>query len=143
MPLAGDIIRASDLGSDPWAAYTPTWTASTTNPTLGNGTLTGAWTQIGATVHFRIVLTFGSTTNVGSGTYTWTLPTAAADTQSCVGKANIRDDSAGANRTRSCRNATATTTLLQDEAGATVTQAAPFAWATGDTIVISGNYEAA
>ena len=58
-------------------AYTPTWTASTTNPTIGNGTITGEWWTIGNKfLHVVITITLGSTTTVGSGNYSIGLPAA-------------------------------------------------------------------
>lgn len=57
-----------------WTSYTPTWTAGTTNPTLGNGTLIGRYSRVGRMITFHINLTIGSTTNLGSGSYAWALP---------------------------------------------------------------------
>src|ERR1044071_1955961 len=53
--------------SDPWDSYTPTWTNSTTNPTIGNGTLSGAYIQVGKFVVFRVSIGMGSTTTFGTG----------------------------------------------------------------------------
>ena len=61
----GTKIGAGTDVSGAWVAYTPTWSASVTAPSLGNGTLTGYYQQIGKTIHFRITLAFGSTTNKG------------------------------------------------------------------------------
>ena len=61
-----------------WAAYTPVLTASTTNPTLGNGTILGRYMQIGKTVWCSVRLAWGSTSTVGSGIYRITLPVTAA-----------------------------------------------------------------
>ena len=69
---------ALDTEGSEWTAYTPAWAASTTDPALGNGTLTGAWTQIGKTVHWRLRLAAGSTTTFGAGYYQFTLPVAAS-----------------------------------------------------------------
>lgn len=74
-------IKKTMVGTDSswaWTSYTPTWTASTSNPTLGNGTLTGSYVQIGKTVTAQVTLTFGSTTTLGSGVYRWSLPVTAA-----------------------------------------------------------------
>ncbi|MEU2062911.1 hypothetical protein [Streptomyces sp. NPDC013455] len=73
-----------------WTAYTPVWTASTTNPVLGNGTLTGRYMKFGRTVVCHINLTTGSTTTYGSGNYNWTLPFQAANAgASIVGTAHL------------------------------------------------------
>ena len=57
-----------------WTSYTPSWTATTTNPTVGNGTLIGRYQKIGRTVIFHVNLICGSTTTYGSGSYNFTLP---------------------------------------------------------------------
>ncbi|MFG2589044.1 hypothetical protein [Streptomyces sp. NPDC048438] len=61
---------------DAWTVYTPTWTAST-DPVLGNGTLTGRYLKIGRTVQVSVLLTCGSTTTYGSGAWNFGLPFAA------------------------------------------------------------------
>ena len=55
-------------------AYTPIWTASTTNPTLGNGTLVGSYIKLEQLCWMEVHLTFGSTTNAGVGVYAFTAP---------------------------------------------------------------------
>jgi hypothetical protein len=62
-----------------WTSYTPTWTGSGSNPSLGNGTLTGRYSKVGRTVTVHINLIPGSTTTYGSGNYNWLLPFAAAN----------------------------------------------------------------
>ncbi|MHB9862195.1 hypothetical protein [Streptomyces sp. YIM S03343] len=61
-----------------WTPYTPAWTATTTNPVIGNGTLTGRYMKIGRNVLCNINLVAGSTTTFGSGNYSFSLPVAAA-----------------------------------------------------------------
>lgn len=63
-----------------WTAYTPVWTAATTNPSLGNGTLTGQYMKIGRTCHVMIKLVMGSTTTYGSGSWRISLPFQASGT---------------------------------------------------------------
>jgi hypothetical protein len=75
---AGVGISGTDITAA-WPSYTPAWTASTTNPALGNGTLIGRYMRIGKTVHVSITLTVGSSTNVGSGTYLFSLPFTSAN----------------------------------------------------------------
>lgn len=58
-----------------WASYTPVWTGSVTNPTIGsNGSITGAYCQIGKTVFLRFAITFGSNTTYGSGYWRISVP---------------------------------------------------------------------
>ena len=61
-----------------WQAYTVSWTATTTNPSIGNGTLVGRYTQIGKTIMGNILLICGSTTTFGSGYWIFSLPKVSA-----------------------------------------------------------------
>lgn len=55
-----------------WISYTPVWTEKTgTQPSLGNGTLTGLYYQQAKYVIARIVLTAGTTTTFGNSGSTW------------------------------------------------------------------------
>ncbi|WP_051486251.1 hypothetical protein [Nocardioides sp. J54] len=152
---AGSVLTAAQLNAqlrdnmkaigDPWTPYTPSWTAITTNPTIGNGTLTGAYMQAGQLVHFRIALTIGSTTNTGSGGYAFSLPVATAlPSTSCMGGGGVCfDTSAAARRFRFLYVTDASRIRLMDADGAIVATNVPFTWATGDTLHIAGSYEAA
>ena len=68
----------ADAATGAWVPYTPSWTASTTNPVLGNGTLVGVYAVSGKTCHAAIRLIPGSTTTFGSGTYLFGVPFTAA-----------------------------------------------------------------
>lgn len=57
-----------------WDEYTPSLTASTTNPTLGTSTITGHFRREGTTLHIRGELNVGSTFAAGSGEYRVSLP---------------------------------------------------------------------
>ena len=57
-----------------WQSYTVSWTADTTNPSIGNGTLTGRYAQIGKTIMGNIFIKMGSTTTFGSGYWRFSLP---------------------------------------------------------------------
>lgn len=61
-----------------YVAYTPSWTAATANPTLGNGTLTARWTRVGGQIHVIGSLVLGSTSNGGTGVWSISLPVANA-----------------------------------------------------------------
>lgn len=52
-----------------WQTYTPAWTASTTNPTLGDGTATGRYVIANQLMHWWAEIVIGSTTTLGSGAY--------------------------------------------------------------------------
>lgn len=70
-----DIARRS---GDGWVPYTPLWTAASSNPSLGNGSLNGYY-SVGSnkTVRVKTALIYGSTTTNGSGVFYFSLPTPA------------------------------------------------------------------
>lgn len=73
-------LGRTTAGLDPaWQAYTVAWTAATTNPTLGNGVMTGRYARIGRTCHVAIRLVPGSTTAFGTGNYLFSVPFPSAD----------------------------------------------------------------
>lgn len=63
---------------DAWTPYTPAWTGQTTNPVVGNGSLTGRYMKVGRTCHVQIDLVMGSTTTYGSGGWQMSVPFQAA-----------------------------------------------------------------
>jgi hypothetical protein len=95
--VVGEVVTAALLNAEirdqflsffgAWASDTPTWTASTTNPVIGNGTLTGRYLKIGRTVHRVIDLLTGSTTTYGSGTYAFAMPATAGSATNQIGDA--------------------------------------------------------
>ena len=88
--LTVDGIVGTDLGK--WQSYTVSWTAESTNPAIGNGTLAGRYVQIGKTVICSIALIMGSTTTYGSGNWKFSLPvTAKSSGLSYLGKWVIVD----------------------------------------------------
>lgn len=107
-PAVGDLVMLTQSGNGNWLAigrlataadtawvsYTPVWTAATTNPALGNGTLVGRYQRVGRTIHLHINLTAGSTTTFGSGNYSLSLPVAAANAGcSYIGNAHLLQSS--------------------------------------------------
>lgn len=134
----------------PGTSYIPTWTASTTNPTLNNGTLVGRYWQVQKTVWFQVLLTIGSTTSIGSGAYSLSLPVQAAASglpwllagqffDSSTGiyyRGEGRIDSGGAVIARG--------TFVDGSTGPNGwSSAVPVALASSDTVAFNGMYEAA
>jgi hypothetical protein len=54
--------------------YTPVWTSSGTAPSIGNGSITGKYSQVGDMLKGQITVTTGSTTSFGSGDYYFSIP---------------------------------------------------------------------
>jgi hypothetical protein len=124
-----------------WTSYTPTLT----NVTLGTGgTLVGRYRQVGKTVDYRIEITLG-TGGAITGTATIGLPVATASTgRAPLGDAYLSDASPATFQMASPVRAFSNTGLLiVTTAGALVAAAAPWTWASGDSILISGKLEAA
>lgn len=126
-----------------WTPFTPTWTAATTNPVLGNGTLVGRSLQIGKTVYWWVRVVGGSSTTWGSGGYLWNLPIAPLNgTGSTMGSGLVANTSAGFyGRTAVCVGSN--TVALVDAAAARVGQGTPVTFASGYAIDMQGMYEAA
>ncbi|WP_406501971.1 hypothetical protein OHA04_37690 [Streptomyces sp. NBC_01590] len=87
--------RTAGAVTDPaWTSYTPVWTAATTAPSIGNGVRSGRYMLIGKTCHLAVRQASGTTTTVGAGNYSWSLPfTAAAHTVEYMGVARLSGNS--------------------------------------------------
>lgn len=57
-----------------------TWTATSVNPSIGNGSLTGNYDIVGGMLHYSVALTAGSTTTLGTGEWSFSAPIAATVT---------------------------------------------------------------
>ena len=82
-----DVLSASDLNTylrdneraiGKLTSYTPVWTASTTNPAIGNGTIQGRYIALEEWCWVSVQISVGSTTTLGSGTYSVSLPVAGS-----------------------------------------------------------------
>lgn len=120
----------------PQTTYTPTWTGSSVNPSLGNGTLIANWSRNRNMVRVNILLTIGSTTTLGTGYWIFSLPFTrdSGGNTPAVGIAQI-----------SCAGAFSTGAVVADPGAAAMTiypqsgstqvgAAVPGAWATGNRI---------
>lgn len=76
-PVAfGSFVNIEGVPSTSYISYQPVWASSGTQPTLGNGTLTGKFKIWGDTQEVHFELNGGSTTSAGTGGYTMSLPLA-------------------------------------------------------------------
>lgn len=145
MAVTGDFVRSTHALTGRWIGWTPSWTASTSNPALGNGALTGRYRQVGKTVFFNLLLVAGSTTTFGTGFWQFSLPVEAV--LGFAAACSLRDVSALTNypAVADGRPDDQPTGLLRigERTGNGVTNLAPFTWAANDTLKISGVYEAA
>ena len=140
----------NETNPTPWTVYTPAWTSSGTQPTIGTGSLSGRYTKIHTTVHFEMAITFASSTNPGTGTYTFTLPVVPAS----GGPHSAHGNAAGtvgrvplfatiATATSTFMVFAPTTTTSSTYSALTGAGLAGSAWVDTNTIRVSGTYEVA
>lgn len=136
-----------------WTAYTPTWTATTTNPSLGNGILEAKYALVGGLCTVRGNLAPGSTTTYGSGEWRFSLPFTAAtlghaDFHWCGSATAI--DRLAAWFPGQCRVASGTAyvmcispTTASGGTGGEWNATRPFTWANTDAMSFTVTYEPA
>jgi len=142
--IKGDV--ASGGGGGTYTAYTPTFQ----DITLGNGTLTARYCQIGKFVEIQIEIVFGSTTSIGGGNTRITLPvTAKTGDYGIRGMAKYGD--ANGNEYLGMLDQRSTTEMAPrfcavDSAKVInygISSTSPFTWTTNDQITLFYVYEAA
>lgn len=123
-----------------WTAYTPTLT----NMTLGNGSMSARYVQIGKTVHLQIVATFGSTTSI-SGTVSFSLPINYVNIGLPTVNSVFSDHGLTWYYGFGIMDATKVypQSFETDGSKLDVTATSPFTWTTNDGLFISTTYEAA
>jgi hypothetical protein len=129
-----------------WSSWTPTLT----NMSIGNGTMTSKYLQLGKLVFFNTLIVFGTTTSV-TGDIEISLPvTAVAPGQMPIGHALLYDDSTAtpymAQPTLVATTRFRVLSVVTSGATATTTDTTalvPFTWATSDQIRVYGFFEAA
>jgi hypothetical protein len=138
------LITGTGTSLGAWTAWTPT--LSGTGWAIGDGTLLATYCQIGKVVHFRIQITFGSTSTFGAGALTLSLPvTAAGMNGHPMAHVAYVDTSAGLTYLGTARQSTTTTIsprFGQNPDGGIFSGTA-FTWANTDIIRVVGTYEAA
>lgn len=153
----GQVLTADAASTNgiKWAAVSTggtysTWTPTRTNWTLGNGTETARYTQIGKFVHLEYKVIWGSTSSI-SGDLQISLPVTAKGTQdSFLGNVAILDSGTAWYLGRVVLDGSTTTmsfvALKADstyQTYSTVNATTPMSWATNDRLVFNLVYEAA
>lgn len=137
---------------EPWQVYSPILTASITDPTLGDGSITGRYVTVGATVIGEIRFSGGVTGfNRGEGQYFFTLPfNGVAENYQPVGQVVMRDEGPGVtyfgtaifNNNESGRiELYIHTQVAQFDEGLPVTHSTPFLFGANDKILVHFQYE--
>lgn len=148
--LSGSIVNADISASaaialsklsGSFSTYTPSWTASSSNPSLGNGTFSGRYIQIGKLVVVLLSLTAGSTTAYGTGDYSISLPVTSTGA-SCAGTAQILNASVQRYSTVALLASATTVSWVIDAVGLWG-PSSPFTFGSGDALSGAIIYEAA
>lgn len=136
-------VALNELTHSDWTTYTPTWTAVTTNPTLGSTTITGRWKLLDShtgIAQISIVITTGGAWNAGSGAYSFSLPSGwtAATGRLQIGSGHVLD-SGTTHFVAAPKVLTGGTTISEvpvgDAAGnKLLSNSVPVTWATNDQI---------
>jgi hypothetical protein len=148
--LMADSTAATGIKWDD-GTYTSWTPASTPNLTLGNGTISGRYRQIGKTVFFNLSLVFGTTTSL-TGNLGIQLPVGVtsntANNGSLIGLAYITDTGVNAYVGNVYQNAT---NAIQITVGYVLAQTytspyfvnatIPHTWGSTDTLLITGTYD--
>jgi len=156
--VAGETVTASLLNThikdnlkaigDGWTSWSTSWTSGSggTVISIGNGTLTSVYMQAGKLVHFRILVVRGSTTNLGTTGYVWTLPVSMTTFRN-TGPAHVLDSSASTITPHAWHGLSSSEIVVHASSSRRIDNngfgTTPTAWATSDEIVICGTYEAA
>ena len=137
---------------NPWTTYTPLFLGSVTNPNVGNGTLSGRYMTIGATIFGEIRIIAGTSGfSRGSGIYRVGLPTSGiVENFQPVGQVVMRDEGPGINYFGTAifnSNINNRIELYMHSQSATfdegvaVTESTPFLFSSNDKILIQFTYE--
>jgi hypothetical protein len=133
-----------------WQAFTPTWSAPTTNPSLGNGVLDGRYVVFGTMCTLVVGLVMGSTTTYGSGNWAFSLPKTAKKTSGInfYGVAHIRKvGTANYERIAQISPSISTTVInmftdpTPGSNSANISATVPFTWGDGDSLGFQITYE--
>lgn len=134
--------RTLDLGT--WQTYSPAWTASTTNPAIGNGTISGRYIYLNKhTVRAVIRIAMGTTTTRGTGNYKFSLPVTAADSQGfgATGAFAINDSGSALRTGTVVFTSTTTVELWINASGGAVAAATLLGIVNGSVIEFAIEYE--
>jgi hypothetical protein len=144
-PHTGYVLESAIVAS----TYTPNWTGSTTNPVLNNGTITGKYIVVGKMCWVEVIITMGSSTTYGSGTWSVSVPVTSA---SDVGRQVLPQGTQRTSVTRPIygelisNDTNVTLRSWPTTAGnamTAVTPTFPTTWASTDVLTMSGWYRTA
>lgn len=134
--------QVDSLTAPSWESYTPVWTASVSNPVIGNGSIVGRkrrpvdsdW------VVNTVTITMGSTTTYGSGFFIVSLSDTATASDPLLGAGRLLDSGTIERPFTVRKNSTSSVVIITDGGAATATN--PITWATNDVIEFTIQFEA-
>ncbi|MFI1287464.1 hypothetical protein ACH4VM_02950 [Streptomyces sp. NPDC020792] len=155
--VVGEVVSAAIMNQEirdqfntffgAWTTYTPAWTGATTNPAIGNGSLTGRYMKVGRTCDVRIEVLMGSTTTYGSGGWSLALPFAAAATDQQIGIVHAHQSQRIQGAFTIAAGATVGLPFFPTTASPTnlnwVASTVPVTWAAGGRLSVYCRYETA
>lgn len=142
-----DVIVPGSIVTE-WQDYTPAWTAITTDPVIGNGTIHGKWRRVGDSMECQIQIVVGSTTTYGVSSYlfgiadskvidTGKIPGTANGEVTVLGSANGLDSGTLLYGGYVTYKSTTTVGINSDSATTAWQSSLPHTWANGDKIGLS------
>jgi hypothetical protein len=148
--LTGSVTINESRIDTAWTSYTPTWAGTSSNPAIGNGTISGAYKVIGKTCFVRGRIAMGSTTTYGVGDWKIGLPVAAINAYAIQIPASLLDSGNGwyTGLMNGSRGLSTTYSEIQvNESSANtavgISSIFPFTWGSSDELSFNGSYEIA
>ena len=152
---AGQVLKSTggatpewgNLSDGAWAEWIPVWSATGTQPVIGNGIFFNAhYSKVGKTVHCVFVFLIGANSTMGTGTWMFSLPVTALNSNS-IASANVvlgvYSTGTKAIGAPDMPDVNHIQIIIGGATPSTVTPTTPWSWATNDSIVLGLTYEAA
>jgi hypothetical protein len=139
----GDLLDEKLTTPGAWTSWTPT----AGNYSVGNGSLTSRYVQIGKTIHFQFALIFGTTTSI-SGDFYFSLPITkhgsyVSTASSILSVSGVAEYTGQVGLTNTlCFVRCVNTSSTHGYANA-LSSTNPATWSDNDQIIVNGTYEAA
>lgn len=121
--------------------WVPTWTAASSNPSLGDGTFTTHYVKIGQLVACTFTLVPGSTTTFGTGSWSFSLPFTPLSSTLWQGSSRSLDVGT-ANHIGTTLVSSSLLKIIGQGTADFYGPAIPFTWVSGDVLACSLTYRA-
>ena|SRR5690606_3586681 len=157
----GMLVTASRLAaiSPTWQDWTPVWstTSGSATPSFGDASITARYAVAARTVHFRLEISFGATTNFGGGgtsdNWQFSVPITAASSMLITGMGEIELSGPSSRMPVRARLNSPSQFVVEcsgrryddtaPSSSGIIDASTPWTWASGSAIRLAGTYEAA